>query len=263
MSVDLYDSHYGHAEADVYREIRRETFGEDLGQTSWITARECDAFRDRLGLPPGGRLLDVACGTGGVALRMASRGGASAVGVDISGPAIVAAARAAAVAPGKHAEFRVVNADEPLPFDDSSFDAVFCNDAINHFEDRERVLADWYRVLKPGGRCLFTDPIVVTGCLSNTEIAARSSIGFFLFTPLGENEAFLENAGFELERTDDLTEAVATVSRRWLDARSARREALVEREGAAGYDELQRFLRVVHVLAAERRLSRFAYLSRK
>jgi ubiquinone/menaquinone biosynthesis C-methylase UbiE len=44
----------------------------------------------------------------------------------------------------------------PLPFADASFDAVVCIDAINHRPDRLGVLRDWHRVLKPGGRIMFT-----------------------------------------------------------------------------------------------------------
>ena len=34
--VDLYDNAYAHYDAEVYRQIRVETYGEDLGQTSWV-----------------------------------------------------------------------------------------------------------------------------------------------------------------------------------------------------------------------------------
>jgi hypothetical protein len=43
--------------------------------------------------------------------------------------------------------------------------------------------AEWARLLKPNGRLLFTDPTVVTGPLTNAEIAVRSSAGFYLFVP--------------------------------------------------------------------------------
>ncbi len=34
--VDLYNTSYGNSEIEVYSEIRRETYGVDLGQTSWV-----------------------------------------------------------------------------------------------------------------------------------------------------------------------------------------------------------------------------------
>ena len=69
-----------------------------------------------------------------------------------------------------------------------SQDAITCIVAVNHFPDRAYAIADRARLLKPGGRLLFTDPITVTGALTNTEIAVRSSAGFYLFVPHGYDE---------------------------------------------------------------------------
>lgn len=262
--VDLYDSHYEKVEAPVYEAVRVEAFGEDLGQTSWITAAECDQFFRWLGVHPGQKVLEVACGSGGVAVRIAERLGISVVGVDINDAAVAAAtSRARGRAVNDRVEFRAADGNEVLPFPADSFDAVFCNDSINHLPDRRRVLADWYRVLRPGGRCLYTDPIVVTGSLSNAEIETRSSIGFFLFTPPGVNEVCVRAAGFRLVLTADVTESVSWTSRGWHDARARRHEALCELEGETKFEELQRFLATVHTLASERRLSRFAYMGEK
>lgn len=262
--VDLYDSHYGNVEADIYRAVRLEAFGEDLGQTSWITAAECDEFCRWLGVRAGQRVLEVACGSGGTAVRMAEQFGASVVGVDVNESAVRAATnRAGASEIRELVEFQVADADDSLPFPDESFDLLFCNDSINHLRDRNRVLADWHRVLRPGGRCFYTDPIVVTGCLSNAEIETRSSIGFFLFTPKGSNETFIRSAGFRLIMTADVTASVARTSRRWHEARSKRRQALCELEGDTKFEELQRFLMTVHTLAGEGRLSRFAFMGER
>jgi cyclopropane fatty-acyl-phospholipid synthase-like methyltransferase len=262
--VDLYDSHYANVEADVYRAVRAEAFGEDLGQTSWMTAAECDEFCRRLGLGPGDRVLEVACGSGGAAVRIAERHGASVTGVDINPPAIAAATtRARSRGVQDRARFSVADANGPLPFPDRSFDAVFCNDAVNHFDDRHRLLTEWHRVLGAGGRCLYTDAIVVTGQLSNAEIAARASIGFFLFTPVGDNERLLGAAGFRVRLAADVTQAVVTTSNQWREARARRRDALCAIEGEAKFEDVQRFLATAHALASERRLSRFAFLAEK
>ncbi len=261
---NLYDGHYGHLAADPERAVRSETYDEDLGQASWINLSEAHEWFRLLRLAPDQAALEVACGSGGVTCRMALESGATCVGVDINASGIEAAkTRAREQGLASRVKFQVVDAGQRLPFPEGSFDAVFCNDAINHLPGRIDVLRDWHRVLRPGGRGLFTDPIVVTGQMSNDEMRARSSIGFFLFTPVGHNEALLAQCGFAVEEVRDVTEAVVSVSRKWREARERRRDALVEIEGADAFASLQQFLAVVHTLASERRLSRFAYLASK
>jgi SAM-dependent methyltransferase len=263
-NVDLYDSHYEKVEEDVYLAVRVETYGEDLGQMSWITAPECDEFCRWLGVKTGQRVLEIACGSGGASVRIAEKFSVSVVGIDFNSSAILAATnRAGSREMNDRVQFQVADANGPLPFPDESFDVLFCNDSINHLRDRTAVLGDWYRILRPGGRFLYTDPIVVTGFLTNEEIATRSSIGFFLFTPKGFNESLIAAAGFRLVLRADVTESVEQTSQRWLDARSKRKQALCGLEGETKFEELQHFLKIVHTLASERRLSRFAFMGEK
>ena len=262
--VDLYDTHYGHLAATVETDVRRDTYDEDLGQSSWITLAEAREWFRLLHVDAASRVLEVGCGTGGITRRLAAETGASAVGVDIN-PHGIEAATAAALREGlsSRVTFERVDAGKRLPFSDAAFDAIFCNDAINHLPDRADLFADWHRVLKPGGRLLFTDPIVVTGPVTSDEIRIRSSIGFYLFVPAGCNERLLAAAGFVVHQPRDVTEAEASVSARWRDARARRRDALVAIEGADGFEGLQRFLDAVCTLSRERRLSRFAYVALK
>ena len=69
------------------------------------------------------------------------------------------------------------DASRPLPFVDGAFDAISCIDALNHLPGRPAVFADWARLLAPGGRLLFTDPVTVTGLVGAEELAigARSA----------------------------------------------------------------------------------------
>jgi SAM-dependent methyltransferase len=262
--VDLYDTHYAHLAAIAQTDVRRETYDEDLGQSSWITLAEAREWFRLLRLDADSRVLEVGCGSGGITRRLAAVTGASAVGVDIN-PHGIEAATASALREGlsSRVSFQVVDAAERLPFADASFDAIFSNDAINHLPGRAELFVDWHRVLKPGGRLLFTDPIVVTGPVTSEEIRIRSSIGFYLFLPAGCNERLLELAGFVLQELRDVTDAEASVSARWRDARARRRDALAAIEGEEGFEGLQRFLDAVCTLSRERRLSRFAYLAYK
>ncbi len=241
-----------------------ETYGEDIGQNSWLTADEWRTFLFWLELGPASTVLEVACGSGGPALFLAQTTGAHVLGIDINEQGI---ATANGMAHEKRldtlAGFEVVDAAKALSSAAASFDGVVCVDSINHLADRRLVLQEWHRVLKPTGRILFTDPIVVTGFLSNEEIAIRSSIGYFLFAPAGADDQLLDESGFTLLRKQDITANSALVSKRWHAARVRHRDELLDIEGADTFEGLQRFLTVVYTLASERRLSRYVYLAKK
>jgi SAM-dependent methyltransferase len=155
------------------------------------------------------------------------------------------------------------DASEPLPFPNESFDVVLCIDSINHLKDRNKVLREFRRVLKKGGEILYTDPIVATGILTPEELAIRSSMGFFLFVPVGENERLLKDAGFREIESWDATENMASVSIKWYNAREKRKDDLLTIEEANNFKGLQSFLKMVHILSSERRLSRFKYTAVK
>jgi ubiquinone/menaquinone biosynthesis C-methylase UbiE len=259
-----YNLIYGDFRSELYADIRREAFGEDIGQNSWHTADEQDRFLAWLELTVGKRLLDVACGAGGPALRIAAASGCSLVGVDVHEKA-VNTARALAKDRGveSRAEFQAADASLGFPFSDGSFDAITCIDAINHFPDRPKMLAEWVRLLKPGGRALFTDPIIVTGPLANSEIAVRTSAGFYLVVPRGYDELVIAESGLHLLLAQDVTANMAKVAEGRHRARAARAEALREIEGDGPFETEQEFLSVTATLAREARLSRFVFVAQK
>lgn len=262
--VDSYNATYSRFGDEVLARIRREAFGEDIGQNSWLTADEYRTFFSWMRLGKDSHVVEVGCGSGGPALFMARTTGAQVIGVDINAHGVAAGnAMAHEQRLDGQAHFQRIDASGALPFADAQFDALVCIDAINHLPGRLSVLREWRRVVKEDGLVLFTDPITVTGLLSNEEIAIRSSIGYFLFTPPGEDARLIREAGLLLEREVDVTENMATISQRRYDARMRARDDLLTLEGEQTFQGQQRFLAMVHLLASERRLSRYAYLARK
>ena len=263
-SVDLYGHVYADFESAAETAVRQETYGEDIGQSSWLTAPEWLDFADLLGIGAESEILEVGSGSGGPAVYLAEKRGCRVTGVDINEHGVRnATALATARGLADRARFEVVDASRPLPFPECRFDAVVSNDAMCHIRDRLAALRDWHRVLKPGGRALFTDAMVVTGVVSHEELATRTSIGFYVFVPPGENERLLAAAGLVVREVLDVTANADEVARRWHEARERQRDVLVRREGQANFEGLQRFLACAHTLSAERRLSRFAYLAEK
>ena len=262
--VNLYDNVYGDFASVAEAVVRRETYGEDMGQSSWLTTPEWIRFANQLAIGPDSDVLEVGSGSGGPAVYLALARGCRLTGVDINEHGVRNAADlAASRGVSDRVHFRAIDAGRPLPFPDGRFDAVVSNDAMCHIRARSVALGEWHRVLRPGGRALFTDAMVITGIVSHEEIATRSSIGFYLFVPPGENERLLKAAGFDILGVEDVTQNAADVARQWHDARARQRDALVAREGPANFDGLQRFLLCVHTLSVERRLSRYAYLVEK
>jgi ubiquinone/menaquinone biosynthesis C-methylase UbiE len=262
--VELYDTAYGNFANKILQEVRRDAFGDDIGQNSWITIDEFLRFLKHLELKSTSNVLEVGCGSGGPSLFIARTFGCHVTGIDINEKAIATAdnmARAQKL--DSLVRFSQSDAGNALPFESMTFDAVTCIDSINHFPDRLRFLNESYRVLRPGGRLLFTDPITVTGLISNEEVAVRSSIGFFLFSPPGEDERLIKASGFELLTREDVTENMAQISKRRRDSRDKHSEELIKVEGEETFTGTQRFLSMVHTLAGERRLSRFVFVCEK
>ena len=83
-SVNLYDNVYSDFASDAEREVREATYGEDLGQSSWMTAQEWLGFADQLGVSHGTEVLEVGSGSGGPAVYLADKRRCRVIGVDVN-----------------------------------------------------------------------------------------------------------------------------------------------------------------------------------
>src|ERR1700721_3267039 len=82
--VELYDGEYGNYDADVYRQVRLETYGVDFGQTSWVTTEESAQIPDLLELTSNSSVLEIGCGSGVYAVHIAETIGCHITGLDIN-----------------------------------------------------------------------------------------------------------------------------------------------------------------------------------
>jgi SAM-dependent methyltransferase len=121
----------------------------DYGHFARYLEPNAGEFFARLGIAPGTRVLDVACGAGQLAL-MAARAGADVTGVDLA-TNLIEQARSRAEAEGLNAAFEEGDA-EALPYADSSFDLVVSLIGAMFAPRPELVAAEMARVCNPGGR---------------------------------------------------------------------------------------------------------------
>jgi ubiquinone/menaquinone biosynthesis C-methylase UbiE len=156
----------------------------------------------------GERVLDVACGTGRATMAAALAAGKSGwiTDIDIDDKMLEIARQKTASAHLTNVEYRVGDA-EALEFSDGSFDAVICASAIFVLKDIPRALNDWRRVLKPGGRIVFTSfgerflqhVVKPLGECLNRYFGQAPPIPFFIekTNTLEKCRALLQGAGFE------------------------------------------------------------------
>jgi SAM-dependent methyltransferase len=132
----------------IKESMRATWMAGDFGVIAKTTADSAETFVQRLNLPAGARVLDVACGTGNLAIPLA-RQGCIVTGVDIA-TNLLAQARERAAAEGLEAVFDEGDA-ESLPYYDESFDAVVTMFGAMFAPRPELVASELARVLKPGG----------------------------------------------------------------------------------------------------------------
>lgn len=144
-------------------------------------------------------VLDLGCGSGGISLYLAQKHQAFRVlGVDVESPVLDRARSAAAKANLQHRVTFVKVVPGPLPFPDNSFDVVFSKDAMIHIADKERLFADVFRVLRPGGMFLASDWLTShdgTASPAMKDYLAAEGLSFGMASPLRYRRA-LEKAGF-------------------------------------------------------------------
>ncbi len=245
------------------RQIRREAYGEDIGQHSWVTADEIRGDIGRLQLVPTSRLIDLGCGPAGPLTFILSLVRCRGTGVEVSDAAL-RVARLRAKSLGVDALLSLAQADinDPLPFPAETFDAAISVDVILHLRDRSKFLKEAARVLRPGGRLLFTDAGVLTGTMSNEEVLRRSVHGDTHFVAPGENEKLIASQGLRLVETENRTAtSLANASGR-LAALQAHRTELEPQLGTVLTKQLD-YLETVAELARRGALSRMMYLSEK
>jgi sarcosine/dimethylglycine N-methyltransferase len=177
---------------------------EPIAAASRRTVTEMASWLE--GLDEDATVVDIGAGYGGAARYLATTFGCRVTCVNLSATQNARNRRRNAQA-GLADRIEVVHGSfERLPLAAESYDVVWCQDAMLHSGDRRRVLQEVWRVLRPGGRFIFTDPMQIDGCprgvlepvYGRLQLADLGSPGFY--------RATLQALGFHELRSEDLTE---------------------------------------------------------
>jgi sterol 24-C-methyltransferase len=203
----------------------RKHFGYyPLGQPKLSYAAAQQRMEDELGrrleLPPGSLVADAGCGEGGVALRLANKFGLRVTGVDVLTDNVERAKRAA-VESGLAKELRFQVADyTQLPFGSASFNGLYTMETLVHADDHVAALAEFRRVLKPGGRLVlfeYTMPrredMDARKAAAFDEICDTSAMPSFRRFINGTLPDIVSAAEFEIVHTADVSTAVEPMLR--------------------------------------------------
>lgn len=107
-------------------------------------------------------VLDIATGTGDLAISLVNSGASEIIGLDIS-EGMLAVGRKKIAERNLSEKIKMVKADsEALPFEDNSFDAVTVAFGVRNFENLEKGLSEIFRVLRPGGIFVILETSVPT-----------------------------------------------------------------------------------------------------
>lgn len=147
----------------------------------------------------GARVLDIGCGSGGIAVDLVRRHGAgTVVGIDVEEP-VCAHARRRAERAGVADRVEIVRVEPgPVPLPAASFDIVFSKDSIVHVPDKEALCADVFRLLRPGGWFVASDWLIAHDDTPSPAMAAyiaAEALDFGMASPARYRRA-LAAAGF-------------------------------------------------------------------
>ena len=214
------EQYYDHEDA-VYRALWDKDGSvhwglfEDGANMSFLEAGanldQAMAQRGRIG--PDSVVIDVGCGSGTIAIGLCKATGCQVTGVDLSGVRIANAIDSLESQPQEVRErvaFQKGSATD-LPIEDESFDRAWSQATIYHVPDKEKVLEEVYRVLKPGGIFVFDDLIKPQPEIG--EKARKFVYERLLYDTDFSFESYqeaLKSAGFEVLEAEDISRHLKT-----------------------------------------------------
>jgi len=165
-----------------------------------------DALAALAGIDAGCLVLDVCSGMGGPSRYLAHHHGCRVTGIDLMQSRVDGARRLTAMAKlDDRVAFEQANALD-LPFDDGGFDVVIGQEAFCHIPDKDRLIGQCARVLRPGGRLAFTDILATERTSDETRARQQHEMTMFELATRDGYSRRLAAEGCVVEAVEDLSE---------------------------------------------------------
>lgn len=210
---------------------------DDTPNQQAVERMEDELFR-RLGVSSGSRVLDVGCGIGTPAFRLAETTGAEILGITID-PGEVDLSNRRAKERGWAEQVTFEHADAlSLPYPDDSFDAAVAIESLIHM-DRLPALREIGRVVRPGGAIVISDLLQRNKLSAEEEAELATVLEAMALTPVHTLASYRElvaSSGLRLEELTDITEHTKRTGGAMADSARQHYDDLVARFGdeAAG-----------------------------
>jgi ubiquinone/menaquinone biosynthesis C-methylase UbiE len=218
---------YQRNQLPVMRRIERSVCGCDFGGTSWTTRGEADAVASSLELDTGRELLELGAGSGWPGLYLARLSGCDITLLDLPPEGLaIAAGRAATEALSGRYQSVAANAAQ-LPFDNNRFDAISHSDLLCCMPAKQQALDECRRVLKTGGKMVFSVISVTPGLSAADEARACDAGPQFISTDSDYSDMLVE-ADWEISQTTDLTPQFRTSTEGFLVADEANKAEFID-----------------------------------
>jgi ubiquinone/menaquinone biosynthesis C-methylase UbiE len=211
-----------------------ELFPHDQDHYGGLDAN--DALAERAGIEKGTRVVDFCAGLGGPARYFAHRYGADVTGIELT-PARVKGADDLTRRVGLQKKVRVLEGNVmQVPLPDASTDVVLSQEALLHVPDKERALAEAYRILRPGGRIALTDWVAHRPLSSADKELMWQGMAVSNLYSLQAYADIIRRAGFAINSVEDLTVDWGVILKQRLAMYRKLREEAQKAGTPAGHD---------------------------
>jgi ubiquinone/menaquinone biosynthesis C-methylase UbiE len=205
---------------------------------------------DTLGLRPGEHVLDAGCGPGESAIYLARRFGVRVTGITVSQFEVARATERARDSGGSGRASFELGDFMALSYPDNSFDAVLALESLQNAPELDQVLAELYRVLRPGGRISFSDFSLESSSDPDRVAKFMDTLKLVRLPTLAEWLEYTRAAGFQIEEYTQCGPRVFGKKAKYVQAAMDRRDAAAAKFGE---DAVNEFSRLHHGFFAPRK----------